>query len=165
MRGRFPPARWCRPIAGRLNGRGTARRSAAGVSGAVESKWKRHSVESECIVRCAELGGRLRRVFRIEDRLFGMKTILPVALRFLVHPDLAVQAEGDTLSIGDGVRRLVSIEGPQEMNGLIVRGQGDNVGAGWYSPSFGKRVATACIVFEGTMKEGDIAVTQLRIGG
>jgi hypothetical protein len=103
--------------------------------------------------------------FRIEDRLFGMKTILPVALRFLVHPDLAVQAEGDTLSIGDGVRRLVSIEGPQEMNGLIVRGQGDNVGPGWYSPSFGKRVATACIVFEGTMKEGDIAVTQLRIGG
>lgn len=103
--------------------------------------------------------------FRIEDRLVGGKPILPVALRFLVHPDLVVQVEGNTLAIGDGARRLASIEGPQEMKGLIVRGQGDNVGPGWYSPSFGKRVATSCIVFEGTMKEDDIAVTQLRIGG
>jgi uncharacterized heparinase superfamily protein len=103
--------------------------------------------------------------FCIEDRLVGAKTLLPVAIRFLVHPDLAVQAEGDALSIRDGARRLVSIEGPHGMKGLIVRGQGDSAGPGWYSPSFGKRMATACIVFEGTMKEGDVAVTQLRIGG
>jgi hypothetical protein len=103
--------------------------------------------------------------FRIEDRLVGGNAILPVAIRFLAHPDLSVAADGPVFAVENGARRLVSIEGPQEMNGLIVRGQGDNVGPGWYSPSFGKRVATACIVFEGTMKAGDIAVTQLRIGG
>ena len=111
---------------------------------------------------------RLKRTetgFDIEDRLVGAKAILPVAIRFLVHPNLSVQDEGETLSIRDGERRLASIRGPHGMKGHVVRGAGDSVGPGWYSPSFGKRVASPCIVFEGTMKEGDIAVTELRIGG
>jgi len=103
--------------------------------------------------------------FLVKDGLIGGKGALPVAIRFLVHPDLEVAADGDIFSIQDGAQRLVSVKGPDGMKGRIVRGEGDAIGPGWYSPSFGKRVATSCIVFEGAMKEGETAVTELRIGG
>jgi uncharacterized heparinase superfamily protein len=102
---------------------------------------------------------------RIEDRLTGASGALPAAIRFLVHPDLSVRADGENFSIVDGQRRLALVVGPHGMQGRVARGEGDVIGPGWYSPFFGKRVATACIMFEGTMKEGDVAVTELRIGG
>ena len=100
---------------------------------------------------------------RIEDRLAGKSDALPVAIRFLVHPDFTVLAEEDRFWVLDGERRLMSVAGPAGMTARIVRGQGEAIGPGWYSPSFGKRVAAPCVVFEGTMQEGDTAITEFTI--
>jgi len=110
---------------------------------------------------------RLKRTpsgFRIEDRLVGAEKTYPVAIRFLFHPSLSVTAENRHLRVCDGTRVLVSFVGPSGMKARHLRGEGDIIGPGWYSPSFGKRAATSCMVFEGALKAGETAVTEFEIG-
>jgi hypothetical protein len=101
--------------------------------------------------------------FRVEDRLAGARKPLPVSIRFLVHPSLDIVADENRNTILQATSTLVSLEAPAGFAARVVRGHGDIIGPGWYSPAFGIRVPTSCIVYEGRLGGGDVAATEFVI--
>ncbi len=101
--------------------------------------------------------------FRIEDRLAGARKPLPVAIRFLVHPDRSVIAKHDHVAIGTADRLLLNLVPSRGMTCRILHGKEEQIGPGWYSPAFGHRVAASCIVIEGSMADADVALSDFLI--
>jgi uncharacterized heparinase superfamily protein len=100
--------------------------------------------------------------FRIEDRLPGARGPTPVAIRFLVHPERHVALESGVATISDEKGFLLRVMPSPNTICRIVQGEGDQIGPGWYSPSFGRRVPAPCIVFEGQLGPEDVATTDIQ---
>jgi hypothetical protein len=99
---------------------------------------------------------------RIEDRLTGLRTAMPVTLRFLIHPDIDVVANDDTCILRLDGNAIAHVQGPAGFELRIRRGEG--VGPGWYSPSFGRKTPTACLEFHGNMDRDAMAATSILPG-
>jgi uncharacterized heparinase superfamily protein len=87
----------------------------------------------------------------IEDRLTGAHRPLPVALRFLCHPDITVTIDGGAAVLGGRHGPLCRIVAQRGFEAKIV--------AAATSPCFGRLVATRQLVLEGGLAEQPV-VTQ-----
>lgn len=88
----------------------------------------------------------------ITDQLCGNESELPVEIGFLVHPDLSIRQEDASWIIHDQGSPLLQV-GFQENNllrGHIQHGQ-EPILRGWYSPAFGRRVATSRLTLDGLL--------------
>jgi uncharacterized heparinase superfamily protein len=100
--------------------------------------------------RTVEFDGVRR--FKILDELLGARTEKDVTISFLLDPTCKSEIDSDRLAVlisrnGHPIARLVS-DGP--MKARIARGD-EKLGLGWLSPSFGVRVPTDQILFEGKL--------------
>jgi len=100
--------------------------------------------------RTVEFDGGRR--FIILDELLGAQTEKNVTISFLLDPTCQSEIDRARLAVlisrnGHPIARLVS-KGP--MTARIVRGD-ETLGLGWVSPSFGVRVPTDQIIFEGRL--------------
>ncbi len=101
--------------------------------------------------------------FRVEDQLMGARRPFAVAIRFLVHPALEAAPQGGCVAIRRDGRTLLSLESRAGVTPRLMRGEGDIIAPGWYSPAFGERVPADCIVYETKLGEGEVAVTEFVI--
>jgi hypothetical protein len=100
--------------------------------------------------------------FRLIDELVGVPTNKTVAVSFLLDPTCHSSLERDCFSVlvtrnDIAVARLVSA-GP--LKARIAHGE-EKTGRGWISPSFGLRVPTDQVLFEGKLKEPSIITIEI----
>jgi hypothetical protein len=86
----------------------------------------------------------------IRDRLDGADRPLPVAIRFLLHPELVAVVENQEIAIYQGRKLLASVLAPSNYRIDAVNGASAGDG-GWYSPRFGELVPTPVIALSGEM--------------
>lgn len=87
----------------------------------------------------------------ITDRLVGGKgRIFPVSINWLIHPDLTAAIDARDFVISDGNRVLLRIQGEGGLAPHLFKGE-ENPPRGWYSESFGKKVATFQCSFGGKL--------------
>jgi hypothetical protein len=102
---------------------------------------------------------------RVVDRLDGASAAHAVAIRYLVHPGKSVVPDGRRFEIRDARHTVAALSVPEGFTGRLVTGAADRVGPGWYSPAFGVRITAPCIVFEGALGAGDVAVSEICLVG
>jgi hypothetical protein len=86
----------------------------------------------------------------IRDRLDGGDRPLPVAIRFLLHPELAAVVEGREIAIYRGEKLLASVLAPSNYRTDAINDASAGDG-GWYSPRFGELVPAPVIALSGEM--------------
>jgi hypothetical protein len=99
--------------------------------------------------------------FTIEDRLIAALAH-SVTVNFLLHPALTAVLQDATISVSrDGVR-LLQLRHTGPLAAAIGRPGTDR--GGWYSPSFGVKLATTCIAFTGTLAPGQTSTVTFAFG-
>jgi hypothetical protein len=96
--------------------------------------------------------------FDVTDSLIGPGPPRPVAIRFLLAPELTAVLTGNTWLIRLPNGLIVRIAGPDGFE--VTKSRGDEVsGAGWISESFGARRPTEQLVFHGSLGAGTTRVS------
>lgn len=92
--------------------------------------------------------------FTIVDELVGAPTDRNVRVSFLLDPSCQSTVEPDrsAVAITHNNRRLIRIASAGPLRATVVRGD-QATGLGWLSPSFGVRIPTDQILFEGSLYE------------
>jgi hypothetical protein len=86
----------------------------------------------------------------IRDHLDGADRPLPVAIRFLLHPELVAVVKDREIAIYQGGKRLASVLAPSNYRVDAVNDAlADN--GGWYSPRFGELLPAPVIALSGEM--------------
>jgi heparinase II/III-like protein len=86
-------------------------------------------------------------------------------LRWLLGPEVEVELDGDHAVLSwsvDGERREGRLSLPPELDWTTHRGE-ENPIEGWYSPRFGSRVPTTCLVGRGSSAAATRFVTKLEL--
>jgi len=125
---------------------GSRREPAWWVAGAHDGYQKRFGVRHVRTLRRQNDG------IAIEDRLVGARRPLPVTLRFLCHPDIAVAIDGGAAALGGRQGPLCRLVAQRGFEAKIV--------AAATSPCFGRLVATRQLVLQGELAEEPV-VTQI----
>jgi uncharacterized heparinase superfamily protein len=86
----------------------------------------------------------------IRDHLDGADRPLPVAIRFLLHPDLVAVVKDRQIAIYHGKKPLASVLAPASYRVDAINDALANDG-GWYSPRFGELVPAPVIALSGEM--------------
>jgi hypothetical protein len=111
--------------------------------------------------RTVEFDGASR--FTIVDELLGVLTDRSVTVSFLLDPTCQSTVEPDRsgVLITHDNHQLIRIASAGPLRARVVRGD-EATGLGWLSPSFGVRIATDQILFEGRLyKPSTITISML----
>jgi hypothetical protein len=102
--------------------------------------------------RTVEFDGASR--FSITDELLGAPTERNVTVSFLLDPGCQSTVEPDRrgVLVSHNNRQVIRIASTGPLKARVARGD-EATGLGWLSPSFGVRLATEQIVFEGHLDE------------
>ena len=89
--------------------------------------------------------------FIVKDCLYGSSNKLPVAIGFLIHPDLSVSKQGHSWCISHHSNPILKIESKTDfLKSSLKNGETDPM-QGWYSDAFGHKSSTTRLVFSGSI--------------
>ncbi len=98
--------------------------------------------------------------FTVEDRLSAAAPHR-VAVNFLLHPALTAVADGDEIRIAKDGAALLQLRHTGPLTAAIGHPLTD--AGGWYSPTFGVKLASTRIAFAGTLAPDQVATTAVAL--